>query len=102
MATGIGRAALPARSASVCPLGGPKLERGVVGLAGADADHPLDVGDKDLAVADLAGLGGLDDGLDHLIDEIAAHRDLDAGLGHEVDHVFRAAVELGVAALAPK
>ena len=33
------------------------LQRRVVGLAGADADHALDVGDEDLAVADLAGLG---------------------------------------------
>src|SRR5262249_59021492 len=58
------------------------------------------VGDEDLAVADLAGLRGADDGLDHLVDEIAAHRHLDARLRHEVDHVLGAAVELGVTALA--
>ena len=75
-------------------------ERRVVGLAGADADHTIDVGDEDLAVTDLAGLGGLDDRLDDLVDEVAAHRDFDAGLGHEVDDVLGPAVELGVAALA--
>ena len=35
-----------------------KSERVVVGLAGTNADRVLDTRDKDLAVADLAGLGG--------------------------------------------
>src|SRR5215469_13506260 len=47
------------------------LQRAVVGLPGADADDPLDVGDEDLAVTDLAGLRGLHDRLDDLIDQIA-------------------------------
>ena len=34
------------------------LERVVIGLAGADAHGGVDVVDEDLAVADLAGLGG--------------------------------------------
>ena len=34
----------------------PTLQRRVVRLAGADADDAVDVGDEDLAVADLAGL----------------------------------------------
>src|ERR1700722_15099891 len=97
MATGIAPRIAVARAARL-----PKLERGVVGLAGTDADDALDVGDEDLAVAPLAGLGRFDDGLDHLVHQIAAHRDLDAGLGHEVDHVLGAAVELGVSALAPE
>src|SRR5205807_8207659 len=75
------------------------LQGGVVGLAGSYADHPLDVGDEDLAVAHLAGLGGLDDRLDDLIGEIAPHGDLDAGLGDEVDHVLGAPIELRVSPL---
>src|SRR5580700_7558763 len=51
-----------------------QLERGVVRLAGADANDALDLGDENLAVTDLAGLGGLEDGLDDLVGEIAAHR----------------------------
>ena len=34
------------------------------GFAGADADHVDDVGDEDLAVADLAGAGGGLDGFE--------------------------------------
>src|SRR4029077_335536 len=76
------------------------LQRAVVSFPGADADHPLDVGNEDLAVAYFAGLRRLHDGLDHLIDEITAHRHLDARLGDEVDHVFRSPIKLGVSALA--
>src|SRR5215469_13338423 len=81
---------------------GMGLQRAVVGLPGADADDALDVSYEDLAVSDFARLGGLHDRLDDLIDQIAAHRDLDARLRNEVDHVFRAAIELGVPALAPE
>src|SRR6185312_7184491 len=76
------------------------LQRGVVGLAGANAQNPQDVGDENLAVADLAGLGGADDGLHHLIDELILDGDLDAGLRHEIDHIFGAAVQLRVTPLA--
>ena len=51
----------------------PGLERRVIRLARADADHAIDVGDEDLAVADLAGLRGLEDGFNHLVDEVAAN-----------------------------
>src|SRR5258708_30215057 len=45
------------------------LQRGVVGLAGANAQNSQDVGDKNLAVADLPGFRSADYGLHHLIDE---------------------------------
>src|SRR5581483_3724670 len=76
------------------------LQRGVVRLAGANADDPLDLGNEDLAVADLTGLGGLHDGFNNLIDQIAAYGYLDTGLGHEIDHVLRATVKLRMTALA--
>src|SRR5262245_47993668 len=38
------------------------LERVRVGLTGADAYSAVDAGHEDLAVADLAGLGGVGDG----------------------------------------
>src|SRR5581483_9082809 len=79
-----------------------RSQRRVVRLASSDPDHPLDVGDEDLAVTDLAGLGGLENRLDHLVDEVAPNGDLDPGLGNEVDHVLRTSVELRVAALAPE
>ena len=43
---------------------GRRSERVVALFAGADADRLLDGHDEDLAVADLAGLGGVDDRLD--------------------------------------
>ncbi len=48
----------------------------------------------------LPVFGGLEDGFDHLIHQVAAHSDFDRGLGHEVHDIFGAAIELGVAALA--
>src|SRR3954452_2401549 len=70
------------------------------GFAGADADRFLDVGDEDLAVADAPGLRGAADRVDRLLDQVVGDHDLDLHLGQEVDDVFGAAIELGVALLA--
>src|ERR1019366_5116414 len=75
------------------------LQRGVIGLAGADADHTIDLGDEYLAVTDLAGLGGLEHRFHHLVDQLGAHGDLDPRLRHEINDVFGPAVEFRVAAL---
>src|SRR6478735_9883225 len=64
---------------------GAASERGVVGLARTDTNDTVDIGDEDLAVADLAGLGGLQDGFDHLIDEITADSYFNLGFRDEVD-----------------
>src|SRR6185312_8164210 len=70
------------------------------GLAGTDADHFLDVEDEYLAVADLFRFGGLLDGVDAGVDEVVGDDDLDLHLGQEIDDVFGAAIEFGVALLA--
>ena len=57
------------------------------------------VGDEDLAIADAAGLGGVLDRLDRLLDHVVAEHDLDLHLGQEVDDVFGAAIEFGMALL---
>ena len=44
----------------------PVSQRLLVGFAGADADDLLDGVDEDFSVADFAGAGGLDDGVDGL------------------------------------
>src|SRR6185312_9486053 len=67
-------------------------------LAGANADDLVDRRDEDLAVADASRLRGVRDGLDHLMDEIVLHDDLELHLRHEVDHVCAAAVDLLLAA----
>src|ERR1700722_2612481 len=53
------------------------LQRGVIGLAGTDAQNAQDVGDEDFAVADLAGFRGADNGFHHLVDEFVFHGDFD-------------------------
>ncbi len=65
-------------------------------LAGPYADRLVDGNAPHLAVADLAGAGGLDDDLDQFLGVRVLDEDLDADLGDEVDGVFGAAVDLGV------
>src|SRR6185295_5273342 len=87
------------RTGCANPVGRSKVLRGlqrrVVSLTRADANDAIDVGDEDLAVADLAGLRGLQNRFHHLVREIAADSDLDLGLRHEVDDVLGSTVELG-------
>src|SRR5688572_6389482 len=71
-------------------------ERSRIGFAGADADDFLERHDEDLAVADLAGVRGPFDRLDHLLEHVVLDGGLDLHLGQEIDHVLRAPVELGV------
>src|SRR2546423_3088240 len=75
-------------------------ERVGTGLPCANAEHIVDRLDPDLAVADLAGTSGLDDPLDDASCLPVLHERLELHLGNEVDRVLRAAVNLGVAALA--
>src|SRR5262245_38608515 len=71
-------------------------DRFAAAFAGADADHFLDVGHEDLAVADAARVGRALDRLDRALDKIVLDHDLDLHLRQEIDHVLRAAVKLGV------
>src|SRR6266550_1282149 len=68
-------------------------------LARPDADDLFHRRDPHLAVADLVGAGGGDDGAGHPVDLAVVDQDLDPHLGHEVDRVLRAPVDLGVAPL---
>src|SRR6476646_5929324 len=78
------------------------LDRRVAGFAGANSVNVLEVHDEDLAVADLAGLRSGDDRLDDSVRELVANGNLYLHLRKEIDHVLRATVQLGVAALATK
>src|SRR5690348_6402845 len=75
------------------------LQRVRAGFAGADAERLLDRGDEDLAVADLAGVGGLLDRLDRALDLAVVDHDLDLHLGQEADQVLGATIDLGLALL---
>src|SRR5690242_599956 len=76
-----------------------RLERVAVGLAGANAHCLLNRYDKDLAVADLAGLGGGADRLDHAVGVLLGDGDLDADFRQKIHGVFGAAIDFGVALL---
>src|SRR5690606_7256568 len=68
-------------------------------LAGADADGLVEGDDEHLAVADLAGRGRLEDGVERGVEAVVGDRAFDLQLGQEVDDVFGAAVQLGMALL---
>src|SRR6185437_15587182 len=65
-------------------------------FAGADAHGAVDVENEDLAIADLAGVGGSGDRFHHLLDQVGLHRDFDLYLRQEAHMVFRAAIDLGL------
>src|SRR5579859_7373668 len=95
--------ALPARIVRFIISKPPKtscLQRVIVGFARADADRLHDVEDEDLAIADLAGLGGGLDRLHHAVDDLVGDGHLDLHLGQEVYDIFGAAIDLGLALLA--
>src|SRR4029450_7717082 len=71
-------------------------------LASANADDFVDGKHEDLPVADAAGLGRLLDRLHHLHHLFVADDDLELHLGQEVDDIFGAPIELGVAFLSPE
>src|SRR5574340_1820912 len=71
----------------------------LAGFARTDAHDLLQAGDEDLAVADLAGVGGLLDRLDHALQQFGPDGDLDLRFGQKIDYVFRAAIQFGVALL---
>src|SRR5258708_27814079 len=77
------------------------LERVAVGFAGPDPQRVIDRGHEDLAVANLAGAGARGDDVDGLVGEFRRNGDFDSKLGQEIHDVFRAAVDFGVALLAP-
>src|SRR5712692_1439518 len=72
------------------------LERFRAGFAGADADDLLQIDDEDLSVADLSRVGRFFDGFDRLIEHLVLDRGLDLHFRQEIDHVFRATIQLGV------
>src|SRR5690606_7276175 len=99
----VARSAMPQAFAGRCAHMAPGLaesERIDAAFAGAYAYGLLDRRDKYLAVADLAGERRLDDGVDGRIDHGRGQHDLDAYLGQEVDDIFGAPIQLGMAFLA--
>src|SRR6516165_12015856 len=76
-----------------------RLDRRDALLAGADADHFLDIGDEDLAVSDAASARAVDDGFHGPLHHAILAHHLDFHLGQEVHDIFGAAILLGMALL---
>ena len=81
-------------------LGDTALDCVGANFTGADADHLVDRGDEDLAVARLAGARRLMDRFDDRFDLTIVYYGFDFHLGEEIDHVLGTAIELGMAFLA--
>ena len=86
-------------------FGGVKLAAGdSIGttLAGANADGVKHSADEDFAVADFTSVCRLDDGINHGVSTAVVNDDLNLHLREEIDGVFTATVDLGMALLAAK
>jgi len=68
--------------------------------AGSNSDGLAEIENEDLAVADLAGVGGALDGLDGGFEAVVGDCYLDLYLRHEGHGVFGTAVDLGLTLLA--
>jgi hypothetical protein len=77
-----------------------RLQRSVSALLVADANGLIDPGQEDFAVSDFAGGRGLDDGFNRRVNQVIGDHQLDLDLGQQIDVVFAAAIDLGVAFLA--
>lgn len=74
----------------------------LAGFFGANANCVINRTDEHFAVADLAGLGGFDDGLDSRNYHAVGENDFDFDLGQKINGVFAAAVNFGMAFLTAK
>src|SRR5574342_1417570 len=78
---------------------GDRSERALVPFTRPDTHRGIDGLDEDLAVTDIARLGGSREDPRHLVDEVVGDHDLHLDLRKEVDRVLAAPVQLGVALL---
>src|SRR3546814_16737826 len=84
------------------PGAGKPLERVGAEFSCTDTNGLLDRIDENLAVADAAGLRSVANGFDGLVCQFVGAHDLDLHLGQEVHDIFGAAIEFGMALLAPE
>src|SRR4051794_25338994 len=87
------------RSRTACRWARSRSEGVWSTLARTDAHEVLDRGGPDLAVTDLTGACGFDDGVDDARYSAVLDDELEAHLGDEVDDILSTSVDLGVPAL---
>src|SRR6056300_940296 len=100
----ISAAAAPSLTANFMVISFPQhaLQRILVGFAGPHTQRLLQIKHEYLSIADLAGLGGLRDGIHHLIGHSRLHRDFQFDFRHEIHRVLCTTVDFGVARLRAK
>eukprot|EP00873_Tetraselmis_striata_P030531 jgi/Tetstr1/450795/TSEL_037831.t1 len=79
-----------------------RLEGFVSAFARADSNGLFDRRNENLAVANTTGLRRVADRLDRLVGKLVWDNDLDFDLGQEINDVFGASVEFGMALLTPE
>ena len=77
-------------------------DRIIAGFTGSDPNGLFDIGHKNLAVADLFGASGRDNGLNRGIDLIIGQHDFDFYFWQKIHHIFGTAIKFGVALLPAK
>src|SRR6266852_784161 len=77
-----------------------RLEGALVPLPGADADRRVHRMDEDLAISDIARLGGARQYAGDLVHQAVRHHHLDLDLGEKVHRVLATSIELRVTLLA--
>jgi hypothetical protein len=78
------------------------LKCAVAGFSGADAPGLLDIGDEYFAIADLARSCSFENRFDASLNHVFLYCYLDFGFRKKIDHIFRAAIELGMTTLPAK
>src|SRR5215475_9077037 len=71
-----------------------RIRRTLIALARANANRGVHGVNEDLAVTDVAGLGGAGEHGGDLVDQAVRHHHLDLDLGKEVHRVLTAPIEL--------
>ena len=69
------------------------------GFLGTNPNHILDCAHENFPIADFAGFGGFDDGIDGGGDLVISEHDFDFDFREKIDCVFAAAVDFGVSLL---
>src|SRR5215208_6875290 len=83
-----------------CSAGPRASDRIQSGFPRSDPDRFLNVGDKNLAVPDPAGLGSTADRVHGFFDHVVGKNNFDLHLGQKIHHVFGATIKLRVSLLA--
>ena len=79
-----------------------RSKRILTSFTGSNPNRIFQVGDENFAVADLAGLGRLQDGIDHRLQILVRANHLDLDLRNKINRVLSTAIDFGVAFLSPE